>query len=62
VFVNDTNNDDILRFPIAKLDLNFHNKTYTLRYSTKGPEVGLSEGVQKICLAAQSSDKKPGEI
>jgi hypothetical protein len=44
VFVYDTNNDDIPRFPIVKLDLHFYKNTDTLRYSTKGPEVGLSEG------------------
>jgi hypothetical protein len=49
------------RFPIAKLDLCFHNTINTSKYLTICPEVGLFDGVQKVGCAAQSSDKNPGE-
>ena len=59
--MNDTNNDDISRFPLSRLGLYFHNTINTLRYLTLGPEIGASHGVQKVGCAGQSSDKKTGE-
>jgi len=50
VFVNDTNIDDISRFPITTLGSHFHKRIETLRYLTAGPEVGLSQGVQKCVV------------
>jgi hypothetical protein len=61
VFVNDTDNDDVCRFPITSLGLHFHNMVDTLKYFTKGPEFRLSRGVKKVRGAAQSSDKKSEE-
>jgi len=61
VFMNDTDNDDICRFPITNLGLHFHNTIDTLKYFTKGSEFGLSRGAKKVRSAGQSSDKKPGE-
>ena len=40
----------------------FHNTIDTLRYLTSCPEVGMSQGVQKVRYAVQSSDKEIGEI
>jgi len=59
--MNDTNNDDITRFPITTLGLGFHNKIDTLKYLTAGPEVTLSQAVQKVGCAVQSSDKNTGK-
>jgi len=56
--MNDTNNDDIFRFPIVRLGLYFHNTINKLRYLTAVPEVGLSQAVQAVRCAAYSSDKK----
>jgi hypothetical protein len=53
VFVNDTNNDDITRFPIPTLDLYIHNTIDTLRYLTAGPEIGMLQAVQKVHFEAQ---------
>ena len=38
----------------------FNNMIDTLRYFTTGPEVGLSQAVQKVSCAAQRSDKNTG--
>lgn len=61
MFVYYTNNDNIFRFPTAKLSLYFNNTIDTLIYLTTSLEVGLSHGVRKVRRAAQSSDKKTGE-
>jgi len=61
VLENDTDNDEICRFPITGLGLQFHNTIDTLKYFTKGPEFALSHGVRKVRCAARSSDKKPGK-
>jgi len=61
MFVNDTNKHEVSTFPITRLDLQFHKTTDTLRYLTTGPEVGMSQTVQRVRGAAQNSDKKTGE-
>jgi hypothetical protein len=58
--MNDTNND-VSRFPIITLGLYFHNKLDTIRNLTGGVEVELSQAVQKVSCAAQTSDKKTAE-
>ena len=52
VFENDTNNEDVTRFPITTLGLSFHNTIDTLR---------LSQALQKVRCAAQSLYNKTGE-
>ena len=61
MFVNDTDNDEICRFPITSLGLYFHNTIDTLKYFTKDPEFGFSHGVRNVRGAPRSSDKKPGK-
>ena len=41
VFVNDTDNDEICRFPITSLGLHFHNTVDTLKYFTKGSRIRI---------------------
>jgi len=59
--LNDTNNDDVSKFPITRLGLYFHNTIDTIRCLTAGPEFGLSQAVQKVRCAAQTSDKETAE-
>jgi len=59
--VNDKNNDDVSRFPITTQALYFHNTIDRIRYLTGVVEVGLSQAVQKVRCAAQTSDKKTAE-
>jgi hypothetical protein len=40
----------------------FNNTIDTSRYFTTGPEVGLSQAVQKVSCSAQRSDKNAGRI
>jgi len=44
--VNDIDNDDVTRFPITIMRLNYHNALEVYKYLTTGPEVGLSQAVQ----------------
>ena len=53
VSVNDTINDDILRFPFCKVGLSFHKTIDILTYITEGPEVVLPQAGRKVRCAAK---------
>ena len=48
--MNDIDNDDVTRFPITTMRLNYHIAIDVYKYLTTGPEVGLSQAVHKSDL------------